>query len=218
MNRYIAFLIGLVIFIASCKSGTNSALPILGNRQPVTKTVDGKTVTDTVYTTIPAFRFVNQYGDSITDKNLNGKIYVADFFFTSCPSICPVMHRNMLNVYNEFKNAGDFRILSYSIDPKYDSVKVMKTYADKLGISGQIWWFLQGKKEETYKLAESYLVSRPREDSTVAGGHVHDGFFILIDKQKRIRGAYDGTQADQVTKLIADIKTLQAEPAQSMAQ
>jgi len=129
-----------------------------------------------------------------------------------------VMHRNMLSVYNEFKNANDFRILSYSIDPKYDSVKVMKTYADKLGISGQTWWFLQGKKEETYKLAESYLVSRPREDSTVAGGHVHDGFFILIDKQKRIRGAYDGTQADQVTKLIADIKTLQAEPNQSMAQ
>jgi len=210
--------LAVLIFIVSCKSGTNSALPILGNRQPVTKTVDGKAVTDTVYTTIPAFKFVNQYGDSITDKNLNGKIYVADFFFTSCPSICPVMHRNMLNVYNEFKNANDFKILSYSIDPKYDSVKVMKTYADKLGISGNSWWFLQGKKEETYKLAESYLVSRPREDSTVAGGHVHDGFFILIDKQKRIRGAYDGTQTDQVTKLIADIKTLQAEPDQSMVQ
>ncbi len=213
----IFFLAAVAIAISACKSNTNSALPILGNREAVTKTVGGKTVTDTVYQTIPAFKFVNQYGDSITDKSLNGKIYVADFFFTSCPSICPTMHRNMLNVYQEFKNISDFKILSHSIDPKYDSVAVMKKYADKLGISGQCWWFLQGKKEETYKLATSYL-SMAAEDKAAAGGYVHDGYFILIDKQKHIRGTYDGTNADQVTKLIADIKTLQAEPDQSMAQ
>lgn len=207
------------IGLSACKPGSgNNALPILGNREAVTKTVDGKTVTDTVYQTIPAFKFVNQYGDSISNKDLNGKIYVADFFFTSCPSICPVMHRNMLNVYNEFKNVANFKILSHSIDPKYDSVAVMKKYADKLGINGQSWWFLQGKKDETYKLADSYLVRRPTEDPSVPGGHVHDGYFILIDKQKHIRGAYDGTDAAQVTKLIADIKILQAEPDQSMAQ
>jgi protein SCO1/2 len=217
MKKAIFIIAGLAIIIASCKSKTNNALPILGNRDAVTKTANGKTVTDTVYQTIPAFKFVNQYGDSITDKSLNGKIYVADFFFTSCPSICPVMHRNMLNVYNEFKNVSDFKIISHSIDPKYDSVAVMKKYADKLGITGQSWWFLQGKKEETYKLATSYL-SMAGEDKSAPGGHVHDGYFILIDKQKHIRGSYDGTQPDQVTKLIADIKTLQAEPDQSMAQ
>jgi protein SCO1/2 len=215
--KKITLLAVLAIAISACKSSTNNALPILGNRTPVTKMVNGKTVTDTVYQTIPDFKFINQYGDSITSKNLNGKIYVADFFFTSCPSICPVMHRNMLNVYNQFKNATDFKIISHSIDPKYDSVAVMKKYADKLGISGQTWWFLQGKKEDTYKLAESYL-THAGEDASAPGGHVHDGYFILVDKQKHIRGAYDGTVPEQVTKLIADIKTLQAEPDQSIAQ
>lgn len=217
MKIHLFFLAGIAIAISACISNTNNALPILGSHTPVTKTVNGKTVTDTVYQTIPDFKFVNQYGDSITSKNLNGKIYVADFFFTSCPSICPVMHRNMLNVYNEFKNTSDFKIISHSIDPKYDSVARLKKYADNLGVSGQTWWFLQGKKEETYKLAASYLTFA-KEDASAAGGHVHDGYFILIDKQKRIRGAYDGTVPEQVTKLIADIKTLQAEPDQSIAQ
>lgn len=203
-------------FLTACNTGHNNALPIYGNGEMTTKIVDGKSITDTVYH-IPAFRFVNQYGDSITNKDLTGKIYVADFFFTSCPSICPIMHRNMLAVYNEFKNAGNFRILSHSIDPKYDSVAVLKKYADKLGISGNTWWLLQGKKDETYKLASSYL-SSVIEDNTAPGGYVHQGYFILIDKQKRIRGTYDGTLPDQVTKLITDIKELQSEPDQTMAQ
>ncbi len=209
----VLFAVGII----SCKSGGNNRLPILGKRDAITKTANGKTITDTVYQAIPAFKFINQYGDSITDKSLNGKIYVADFFFTSCPSICPVMHRNMLTVYHQFKNVSDFRILSYSIDPKYDSVKVMKAYADKIGISGNTWWFLQGKKDDTYKLAQNYL-TYVVEDKSAPGGFVHQGYFVLIDKQKHIRGAYDGTKTDEVDKLISDIKTLQAEPDQSMAQ
>lgn len=218
MKKAIAIIAAVSMLAAACNTGHNNALPIYGNREAATKTVNGKAVTDTIYHTIPQFRFVNQYGDSITNKNLDGKIYVADFFFTSCPSICPVMHRNMLAVYKEFKDVSNFKILSHSIDPKYDSVAVLKKYADNLGVSGQTWWFLQGKKEDTYKLADSYLVSRPKEDSSVAGGLVHDGYFILIDKQKRIRGTYDGTQPDQVGKLIADIKELQTEPDQTLAQ
>ena len=206
-----------LLALAACTGNQNNALPVYGIKTAVTKVVDGKTVTDSIAPTIPAFKFVNQYGDSITDKSLNGKIYVADFFFTSCPSICPVMHRNMLTVYNQFKNDANFKIISHSIDPKYDSVAVMKKYADKLGISGNSWWFLQGKKEDTYKLASSYL-SAVAEDKSAPGGYVHQGYFILIDKQKHIRGTYDGTLPDQVAQLIADIKTLQAEPAQSMAQ
>ncbi|GAB3925538.1 hypothetical protein GCM10028827_15010 [Mucilaginibacter myungsuensis] len=205
------------MFMAACGDNKSNRLPILGHRDAETKTVDGKEVTDTVYQTIPPFKFVNQYGDSITDNNLKGKIYVADFFFTSCPSICPTMHRNMLNVYNAYKADDNFKILSYSIDPKYDSVPVLKKYADKLGISGQSWWLLQSGKDETYKLATSYLTS-VAEDASVPGGHVHDGWFILIDKQKHIRGTYDGTVTTEVTKLIADIKTLQAEPEQRVAQ
>jgi protein SCO1/2 len=204
-----------MLFLASaCKfnSADNNKLPIYGNHTPVTRTVGDKTTTDTLYQTIPDFKTVNQYGDSITSKSLDGKIYVADFFFTTCPSICPIMHRNMLNVYEAYKNDKDIKIISYTIDPKHDSVNVLKSYADKLGIAGNTWWLLQGKKEEIYKLSESYLVRKPEEDAKQL--FIHDGYFILVDKQKRIRGTYDGTVPDQVTHLIADIKTLKAEPDQ----
>lgn len=213
-------ILGLLVIsvLGACKSEEKKTLPIYGNRQAVTKTVNGKTETDTIYQTIPKFKFVNQYGDTITSKSLDGDIYVADFFFTSCPSICPVMARNMLKVYNAFKSTGNFKIISHTIDPKHDSVSVLKRYADKLGVTGNTWWFLQGKKEDTYKIAEkSYLVA-VSEDSTAAGGYVHQGYFVLVDKQKRVRGAYDGTDPKQVDQLIADIKTLQTEPDEMIVQ
>jgi protein SCO1/2 len=122
----------------------------------------------------------------------------------------------MLNVYNTFKDKGDIKIISYSIDPKHDSIPVLKKYADKLGISGNTWWFLQGKKEEIYKLSESYLVRKPEEDAKEQ--FIHDGSFLIVDKQKRVRGAYDGTDPKQVEQMIADIKELQTEPDQMIAQ
>jgi len=203
---------------SACKLNSNDkkVLPIYGNRKPITKTVDGKSVTDTLYQTISKFKTVNQYGDSISNKSLDGNIYVADFFFTTCPSICPIMHRNMLSVYNAFKSTGDFKIISYTIDPKHDSVPVLKKYADKLGLSCNTWWFLQGKKDSIYKLSESYLVRKPEEDAKQQ--FIHDGSFLLVDKQKRVRGAYDGTDPKQVEQLIADIKELQNEPDQVIAQ
>jgi protein SCO1 len=209
-----------IMIWSACKfnTGDKKTLPIYGNREPVTKIVDGKTVSDTIYQTIPKFRFVNQYGDSISNKNLDGQIYVADFFFTTCPSICPVMARNMLSVYNAFKGSGDVKIISHTIDPKHDSVPVLKKYADKLGVTGNTWWFLQGKKEDTYLIAEKNYLVAVKKDSTVAGGYIHAGYFVLIDKQKRIRGSYDGTDPKQVDQLIADIKELRQEPGQIIAQ
>ena len=123
------------------------------------------------------------------------------------------MQRNMLNVYNEFKQTPDFKIISYTIDPQHDSVPVLKKYADKLGITGNIWWLLQGRKNETYQLAKSYLVSV--QEKNPAGEYIHDGYFILIDKQKRIRGTYEGTDPKEVNKLIDDIKILRAEPVKT---
>jgi protein SCO1/2 len=201
----------MIALLNACGS-KQTKLPILGNREAVTKTVNGKTVTDTAYATIPDFKFVNQYADTITAKNLDGKIYVADFFFTTCPSICPVMHRNMLNVYKEFKDDENFRIISHTIDPKYDTIPVLKRYADKMGITGNSWWLLHGNKGDTYNIAKSYLQSV--QEKNPAGQFIHDGFFILIDKQKRIRGTYEGTDPKEVDKLIADIKILKAEPDQ----
>ncbi|GAA4914207.1 SCO family protein [Mucilaginibacter defluvii] len=217
MNKYFIAIVATALFFSACKFNdgkTGKALPIYGEREAVTKTVDGKQVADTVYHTIPSFSFVNQYGDSVTNKSLDGKIYVADFFFTTCPSICPVMHRNMLNVYKAFKDARDVNIISMTIDPKYDSVPVLKKYADALNIHGNMWWLVQGKKEETYNLAKSYLVTTPREDEKEK--FIHDGYFILIDKQKRIRGSYIGTDEKEVAKLIEDIKILRAEPDQQV--
>ncbi len=206
----------VVLLWTACKPGAQKTLPIYGNRQPVNKTVNGKSVTDTLYQTVSKFKTINQYGDSINNKSLDGNIYVADFFFTTCPSICPIMHRNMLSVYNAFKNTGDFKIISYTIDPKHDSVPILKKYANKLGVSGNTWWFLQGKKDEIYKLSESYLVRKPQEDAQQQ--FIHDGSFLLVDKQKRIRGAYDGTDPKQVEQMITDIKELQTEPDQVIAQ
>ena len=216
-------LIGLALIVLAfnaCKfnDADKPKLPIMGNREAVTKTVNGKEVVDTVYQTIPDFKFVNQYGDTITQNSLKGDIYVADFFFTTCPSICPIMHRNMLNVYKEFKNVPDFKIISHTIDPKHDSVAVMKKYADKLGISGNSWWLLQGNKEQTYELGQkNYLVAVKQDDGT-PGGYVHQGWFVLVDKQRRIRGYYDGTDEKQVSKLIDDIKILRTESNTVIAQ
>jgi protein SCO1/2 len=208
----------LMLIVSACKfnNADKLTLPIMGNRDEVIKTVNGKQVTDTVYQSIPNFKFVNQYGKTITQESLKGDIYVADFFFTTCPSICPIMHRKMLKVYNEFKSVPDFKIISHTIDPKHDSVAVMKKYADKLGISGDSWWLLQGDKQATYQLSKSYLVRTPEE-----GGKeifIHDGFFVLVDKNKHIRGMYDGTDEKQVDKMIADIKVLRAEVNTQIAQ
>ena len=211
MRKLIGLAVIILVFSACKTNSSKKTLPFYGQRQAVTKTVNGQTVTDTVYQTIPAFTFINQYGDSTGSKKLDGDIYVADFFFTSCPSICPIMQRNMLNIYNAFKDSSNFKIVSFTIDPKHDTVPVLKKYADKLGVTGNTWWFLNGDKDDVYQLAtKSYLVA-VTQDSTAAGGYVHQGYFVLIDKQKRIRGAYDGTDMKQVNQLIADIKTLRQE-------
>jgi protein SCO1/2 len=206
MKRLFYCLAGIALF-ASCHSADKNKLPIYGKRELVTKTVDGKSEQDTVYATIPSFSFVNQYGKTITDKDLEGKIYVADFFFTTCPSICPIMQRNMLTVYNEFKTDPNVKILSHTIDPRHDTIPVLKQYADKLGISGDSWWLLYGKKEDVYDIAEKhYLVSVNQQGD---GGLIHQGWFVLVDKQKRIRGSYDGTDPKQVAQLVIDMHTLE---------
>jgi protein SCO1 len=209
MKKLLSF-IALILLFNACKNKTT--LPIYGERKPVTRVVNGQSTTDTLYQTIPSFSYINQYGDSVTNKSLDGDIYVADFFFTTCPSICPIMQRNMLDVYHAFKDDNQFKIVSYTIDPQHDSVPILKKYADKLGIAGNSWWLLQGHKDATYLIARSYLVSV--EEKNPKGEYIHDGYFILVDKQKHIRGTYDGTKPEEVSKLIDDIKILKQETAE----
>ncbi len=211
MKKLILPLLSIFVLAACNQKNTSSKLPIYGNRQPITKTVDGKQVTDTVYATIPPFSFVDQERKTITEQNLNGKIYVADFFFTSCPSICPVMQRNMLTIFKAYEGKPDFKLVSFTIDPRHDTIPVLKTYAEKLGAKADQWYFLLGKKEEVYQLAEkNYLVS-VSEDGRAPGGFVHQGWLVLVDKKGRVRGAYDGTDKKQVQQLITDVQVLMNE-------
>lgn len=207
MVKSFYYILVALFFAAGCQS-KSERLPIYGNREAVTKIVDGKSITDTVYQTIPSFQFVNQDSVLIDNHLFDGKIYVADFFFTSCPSICPVMHRNMLKVYHKFQGNKDVMLLSHSIDFKYDVPHILKKYATKLGVNDQQWQFVHGSKEVTYTLAQkNYLVS-VSVDPKAPGGYVHQGYLILVDKQKRVRGAYDGTVAEQVDQLMKDMDTL----------
>ncbi|MDP3469870.1 MAG: SCO family protein [Daejeonella sp.] len=202
-----------ILVIQSCTNQSDTKLPILGNREPVERTVDGKTVVDTIYQTISPFSYFNQDSVIITDKDFDGKIYVADFFFTSCNTICPIMHRNMLDVYKKFKDNPKVKLLSHTIDIKYDLPSRLKTYATKLGVEGNQWEFVHGSRDSIFNIAaKNYLVSA-FEDSSDPQGLVHQGWFILVDTKKQLRGAYDGTKADQVKQLIADMDKLLREEA-----
>lgn len=199
-----------ISILGSCKP--DKKLPIFGMRDTKTVTLaDGTTQVDTVYQTIPNFSFLNQDSTYITNATFKDKIYVADFFFTSCPSICPIMHRNMKKVYEEYKSNPDVGFLSHTIDFKYDKPSVLKRYASKLGVDDKKWQFAYGSKEEIYTIAEkSYLVSAII-DSTQKGMYVHQGWLVLIDKDRRARGYYDGTDEKAVEQLAKDIPVLLAE-------
>lgn len=199
-----SFLLGLIA--SSCQSNT-AKLPIIGEREVVETQVDGKTVIDTIYPKIPSFQFLNQDSAMISDKDFDNKIYVANFFFTHCPSICPTMQRNLLKAYEKYKGDDRISFLSHSIDFKYDQPSVLKSYAQKLGVDNAQWQFVTGSKADIYGLTDKYLVYA-KEDSTVAGGYDHTGYLVLVDHDKHIRGAYDGTNDEQVKQLLNDIDVL----------
>ncbi|WP_313188610.1 SCO family protein [Sphingobacterium siyangense] len=198
---------GLLLGLFSCKNNSQTSLPIYGEREAVEKTVDGKQIVDTVYHTIPPFKLLNQDSTMISDKDFEGKVYIANFFFTHCPSICPTMNRNLLKIYQQYKDNEEVRFLSHSIDFKYDQPYVLKDYANKLGVTNNHWQFVSGTKAEIYSLANQYLVYTA-EDKNAPGGYDHQGYLVLIDKDKRIRGAYDGTNDEQVKKLMNDLPLL----------
>lgn len=195
------------LFLAAC-SNQNKKLPILGEREPIQKIVDGKTVVDTIYKTIPDFNFMNQDSVMINNQSLQNSIYIADFFFTSCPSICPIMSKNMLDIYNKYKGNEEVKFLSHTIDPKHDTIPVLKKYASKLGVDGKQWSFVLGEKEAVYKIAKDGYMNYAATDDKAPGGFIHSGYFLLIDKEKRVRGAYDGTQEIQVKQLMEDMDLL----------
>lgn len=208
LNRVVMW--SVLLLLASCQS--TDRLPVLGQKELITKTVNGKTVTDSVEHSIPDFQFVSQDGDIVSAQTMAGKIYVADFFFTTCPTICPKMKTQLKRVYDRFKGNPNVMLLSHTIDPTHDSVAVLREFALSLGVEGKQWLFVTGDKEKIYDIGQnSYMVSAA-EDASAPGGVVHSGAFILVDTKKHIRGIYDGTTAEGVDKLMADMDKVLAEP------
>ena len=167
------------------------------------------------YHTIAPFSMTNQNGETVTEKDYDNSIYVADFFFTTCPSICPIMTKNMHTLQEVLVDLPDVKLLSFSVTPQIDSVAQLKRYALKNKVDDARWNLVTGKKKEIYELArKSYLVVKDDGD----GGPydmIHTENFVLVDKQKRIRGFYDGTQLEAMDNILHDIELLVSEKWQS---
>lgn len=188
------FFIGICILslYSSCQ---NKPLPVLGDAQHH----------------IADFRFQDQDGNWITNDTFKDKIYVADFFFTTCPTICPIMSKNLLKVSRHFKDNPRVGILSHSIDPKHDSIPVLKRYAEKLKADTSMWHFITGPDQVIYHLAETSYFSAAAEEAEAPGGYIHSGGFVLVDKNRRIRGIYDGIVDVEVKQMIKDMELLLSE-------
>ncbi len=220
--KKISYLIAIsaALVIAACSNNNNTTtatestesgerkLPFYGNRTTEVSYVNGAPVIDTIYQNVPEFKLTNQDGKTLTDKDVMGKVYVADFFFTSCPTICPVMKKEMIRVYEKFKGNKDVMILSHTIDPDYDTKEVLKDYATRLGSDGKQWQFLTGKRSDIYRLAEQGYYASVVKDAKEPGGYAHSGGFILVDRKLRVRGIYDGTNAADVDRLMEDLDIL----------
>lgn len=208
MIRFVIAITALVFF--SCNTKTTEIkkllLPVIGEKKLAG--TDGK---DTLYHTVQPFSFINQYHDTVSEKTIENKIYVADFFFATCQSICPKMSSQLVHVQNAFKNDKNVLILSHTVNPANDTVEVLNGYAQTYGAIKNKWHLLTGNKKTIYDMARySYLVNALEDDGS-AEGFLHSELFILVDAQKRIRGMYDGTDSVAVVKLISDIKLLKQE-------
>lgn len=167
---------------------------------------------DTIYHSIPSFKFVNQNGDTVSDKTYDGKIYVADYFFTTCKTICPKMTSELIRVQEKFAYTnGMVQILSHTVNPENDSVPVLKAYANMVHADQKMWNFVTGDKKQLYDVARNGYLLNALEGDGGPDDFIHSELFILVDKEKHIRGIYDGTKITEVSKLIDGIKVLMAE-------
>jgi protein SCO1/2 len=170
---------------------------------------------------VPSFKFENQYGAFITNKDYENKVYLVEFFFTSCPTICPIMNENMVKIQNEFYGNPSFGIVSISIDPERDSPSVLKAYADQKGATLKNWNFLTGEKDEIYSFSNDGFKLYAGENKDAEGGFEHSGLFALIDKDGFIRSRtvmngenenpikfYDGLDDKQIQGINEDIQVL----------
>lgn len=198
--RILSFLFAAaVVLLAGACQYQNKTLPILGEMD----IVDG----DTTYHTVPDFAFVNQDGQIVTNADFEGRVYVVDFFFTSCPTICPKVKREMLRLYERYKNENRIAFLSHSIDVRRDTVERLREYARGLGVSAPKWHFVTGEKDDLYGIADDYF-SVAIEDPNAPGGFDHSGRLILVDTRRHVRAFCDGTDPKSVNQFMKDIDLL----------
>lgn len=183
-------------------------LPVFNPSDINPKLVDESVQGVTKLHRVGSFSLTNQEGKTITEKNFDGKIYVTDFFFVTCPTICPKMTKQMERVVDKFKSNNNILFLSHTVMPEHDSVPVLKEYATKHKINSDKWNLVTGDKKQIYDLARKTYFAAITEGDGGVDDFIHTENFVLIDKEKRIRGFYDGTSENDVDRLINDINTL----------
>ena len=212
-SGFIALVLGGCDTPANHQSAPSTkALPYFGNHEvAIIPSTDGTKETDTIYYTVPAFAFTNQYNTEISDADYAGRIYVADYFFTTCPTICPVMSSQLSRLQSQLIESnllGDVKLLSHTVDPENDTPEVLRAYAERLNADSANWNFVTGSQDDLYYQAKFgyYLTALPSD--TAAGGFFHSDTFVLVDRQGHIRGYYDGTSTQEVDQLFNDIQHL----------
>jgi protein SCO1/2 len=215
MKRFVSILLrsGLVNLLLFSTLLVSCEAPPVARRLPHLGEPDVTAAGDTIWPTVPAFRVRDQDSTLVRPATFAGQVYIADFFFTTCPTICPGMQRQLLRVYANYKGDKRLAFLSYTIDPDHDSVAVLRSYARRLGVpTAQQWHFATAPRDTIFTLARQYLVSAQR-DPSAPGGAVHSGSFVLVDAQRHIRGIYDGTNPQETERLLRELPLLLAETA-----
>jgi protein SCO1/2 len=203
--KYYYFILFLFL---SCVESSNIDLPIIGPSDFKEELVNNKVNKEQSHF-VSDFELINQNGDTITNKDYENKIYVVDFFFTRCGSICPIMTNNMKKIQDKFLENDNLMLLSISVTPNIDNVETLKKYAKSKGVINSKWNIATGNKKHIYELArKSYFAVLKKGDGGLQD-FIHTPNFILIDKKKQIRGIYDGTDDTEIKRVIKDIKTLQ---------
>jgi protein SCO1/2 len=209
MRIPLIFIILGVLMSCSSDQQKKHVLPFVGNFDIEYKLVDGIEVTDTIYPKIPFFHFTNEFGKEITSTQLKGKVWIADFFFTSCQTICPLMTTNLKRLNQSTQDLKDeVQFISFSIDPDRDTPRTLMRYKTHHGIKSANWIFLTGDEEKIHLLGiENFQIFAGRDEES-QGGFAHSGAFTLVDKEGFVRGVYLGTDSKQVEQLEKDIRLL----------
>lgn len=207
-TKVLTTLIIILVLIAACTQSSKTQLPVI-NPSDINPDLVDKSLQETSKNhTVADFKLINQNGKTVTQDNYKNKIYVTDFFFTSCPGICPVMTTNMGILQNKFINNDDLMFLSLSVTPNIDSIPVLREYATKNGVIDSKWNITTGDKRHIYELArKSYFAVVEQGDGGLQD-FIHTPNFILVDKKKQIRGIYNGTDDEEIHRLINDINVL----------